>query len=92
MICIKSLWIDSDWQRSQLYFFIFILSSFQPNHFPPFQATKNSNNSSSSSLSSVADLCDNSVLNYRTSSRIHDYLNSLSQIQQQAKLRYDLNI
>merc|ERR1719471_1742391 len=56
------------------------------------QATKNSNNSSSSasSLSSVADsLCsgsDNSVLNYRTSSRIHDYLNSLSQIQQQAKL------
>ena len=64
-------------------------SPTQPTILSPLQATKNSNNSSSSaSLSSVADLCDNSVLNYRTSSRIHDYLNSLSQIQQQAKLRY----
>ena len=68
------------------------MKSFLYFHFQ--QATKNSNNSSSSasSLSSMADsLCsgsvDNSVLNYRTSSRIHDYLNSLSQIQQQAKLR-----
>jgi hypothetical protein len=41
---------------------------------------------SGSSKSSSDSGCSDSVLNYRTRSRIHDYLNSLSQIQQAKQL------